>query len=52
MRSICVFSGSRPGARADYATAARALGSELAARGTRLVYGGASVGLMGVVADT
>ncbi|MBV9012581.1 MAG: TIGR00730 family Rossman fold protein [Pseudonocardiales bacterium] len=51
MRSICVFSGSSPGAQAEYAAAARALGVELAARGTRLVYGGASIGLMGVVAD-
>jgi uncharacterized protein (TIGR00730 family) len=52
VHSICVFSGSSPGARAEYAAAARALGTELAARGTRLVYGGASIGLMGVVADT
>ncbi|MGH3853362.1 MAG: TIGR00730 family Rossman fold protein [Pseudonocardiaceae bacterium] len=51
MRSICVFSGSSPGAQAEYTTAARALGAELAARGTRLVYGGASIGLMAVVAD-
>ncbi|MGH3826550.1 MAG: TIGR00730 family Rossman fold protein [Pseudonocardiaceae bacterium] len=51
MRSICVFSGSSPGARAEYTTAARALGTELAARGTRLVYGGASIGLMAELAN-
>jgi hypothetical protein len=51
MRSVCVFSGSSPGARPAYAQAAEALGREVAARGLRLVYGGASVGLMGVVAD-
>jgi uncharacterized protein (TIGR00730 family) len=51
MRSGCVFSGSSPGARPSYAEAAEALGREVAARGLRLVYGGASVGLMGVVAD-
>ena len=51
MRSVCVFSGSSPGARPSYAEAAEALGREVAARGLRLVYGGASVGLMGVVAD-
>lgn len=51
VRSICVFSGSSPGARAEYAAAARALGAELAARGTRLVYGGASIGLMAELAN-
>lgn len=39
------------GARADFMAAARALGAELAARNIGLVYGGASVGLMGAVAD-
>jgi uncharacterized protein (TIGR00730 family) len=48
---ICVFAGSNPGTRPEYAAAARALGAELAARGLGLVYGGSSVGLMGVVAD-
>jgi len=40
------------GARPAYRTAARALGEALAARGVGLVYGGGSVGLMGVIADT
>jgi hypothetical protein len=39
------------GARPDYADAARTLGRLLAERGIGLVYGGASVGLMGTVAD-
>lgn len=34
-----------------FADAASAFGTEVAARGLRLVYGGGSVGLMGVVAD-
>lgn len=51
MRSVCVFSGSSPGARTAYADAARHLGTEIARRGMRLVYGGASVGLMAEVAD-
>jgi uncharacterized protein (TIGR00730 family) len=51
VRRLCVFSGSSPGAQPDYADAARELGGELAAQGIGLVYGGASVGLMGVVAD-
>ena len=49
--TVCVFSGSSPGARPSYAEAAATLGRELAGRGTRVVYGGASVGLMGTVAD-
>ncbi|HEX4211041.1 MAG TPA: TIGR00730 family Rossman fold protein [Candidatus Binataceae bacterium] len=50
MKRICVFCGSNLGAKPGYATAARELGSELAARGIGLVYGGASIGLMGEVA--
>ena len=49
--ALCVFCGSAVGARPDYAEAAVALAEELARRGTRLVYGGGNVGLMGVVAD-
>ncbi len=49
--SVCVFCGSRPGARPEFLAAARAFGTELAARGLSLVYGGASIGLMGAVAD-
>lgn len=48
---ICVFTGSRPGARSEYAGAARRLGHLLAERGYGLVYGGGNVGLMAVVAD-
>ena len=51
MQALCVFSGSSPGAHPDYARAAQELGGTLAASGVALVYGGASVGLMGVVAD-
>jgi uncharacterized protein (TIGR00730 family) len=51
MRRLCVFCGSNLGARADYAKSARRLGSALARRGIGLVYGGASVGLMGVLAE-
>jgi hypothetical protein len=51
MRNVCVFCGSSPGARPAYADAARTLGQTLAAAGIGLVYGGAHVGLMGVLAD-
>ncbi len=49
--NICVFCGSSLGAREDYREAAWRLGKTLAERDIGLVYGGASVGLMGVVAD-
>ena len=51
MRRVCVFCGSSPGASPTYLATARALGQELARRALGLVYGGASVGLMGAVAD-
>ena len=47
----CSASGSREGARPEYAALAGALGRELTARGIELVYGGGSVGLMGALAD-
>lgn len=49
-RSICVFCGSRPGARAAYAAAAHDFGQAIATEGWRLVYGAGDVGLMGEVA--
>jgi uncharacterized protein (TIGR00730 family) len=51
MKRLCVFCGSATGRRPAYADATRALGAELARRGLGLVYGGGSVGLMGVLAD-
>ena len=51
MKSVCVFCGANPGARPGYVEAARRLGAGLATRGLALVYGGASVGLMGAAAD-
>jgi len=51
MQRICVFCASSFGARPVYAEVARSLGRLIAKRGTALVYGGAKVGLMGVIAD-
>ena len=48
---VLVFCGSSPGARPEYAASAQELGGLIAQRGLGLVYGGASVGLMGAVAD-
>ena len=51
MKSVCVFCGSSPGVNGDYLKTARDLGQLLAVRGITTVYGGASVGIMGAVAD-
>jgi uncharacterized protein (TIGR00730 family) len=48
---FCVYAGSTPGASAEYAEASRAIVGELARRGSEVVYGGGSLGLMGVLAD-
>jgi len=48
---ICVFCGSNAGARDDYANAARALAATFVRNDVSLVYGGGSVGLMGILAD-
>lgn len=50
LKSVCVFCGSRFGTDAAYSTAARDLGTALAAARLRLVYGAGDVGLMGEVA--
>jgi len=52
MKSICVYCGSSDGKSPDYKKAAAALGNAMADRGLDLVYGGASIGLMGTIADT
>ena len=51
MKSICVFCGSSWGRSKEFEEAAIALSQEIAHRNYRLVYGGASVGLMGACAD-
>jgi len=50
IHSICVYCGSRPGARPGYEVAATTLGQAIAQAGWRLVYGAGDVGLMGSVA--
>ena len=51
MRRLCVFCGSNRGVDPAYAQAAKSLAGVMVQRGVGLVYGGGSVGLMGVVAD-
>jgi hypothetical protein len=50
-RRVAVYCGSADGNDPAYLAEARALGGAIAAAGLGLVYGGASVGLMGAVAD-
>lgn len=49
--SICVYCGSRPGARPEFAAAAVAVGQWIGQQGGQLVYGGGRTGLMGTVAE-
>ena len=51
MKNICVYCGSSPGRLEVYADGARALAKALVDRDLGLVYGGASVGIMGLIAD-
>jgi uncharacterized protein (TIGR00730 family) len=51
MRRIVVFCGASPGRRPAYVAAAQDLGRLLASRGIGVVYGGATIGLMGALAD-
>lgn len=51
MKCVCVFCGSSSGKRPMFAEAADQLAEALVRRELQVVYGGAKVGLMGVVAD-
>jgi len=51
MKSVCVFCGSSVGNDPAFGNVASNLGTAIAERGIRLVYGGGQVGLMGVIAD-
>lgn len=51
MAAVCVFCGSAAGINPVFAASARELGACLVAEGHSLVYGGAKVGLMGILAD-
>jgi uncharacterized protein (TIGR00730 family) len=51
LRRVAVYCGSANGSNPEFLAAAQALGTAIAAAGLGMVYGGASVGLMGAVAD-
>ncbi len=51
LKSVAVYCGSSPTKESAIETEIRAFGREIARRGIRLIYGGASRGLMGAIAD-
>jgi len=51
-KKICVFSGSSEGKNSIFMESARSLGRHFAENNLSLVYGGASIGLMGAMADS
>jgi uncharacterized protein (TIGR00730 family) len=52
MQRLCVYCGSRHGSQPEYSEAAKNLARALVKRDIEVVYGGASVGTMGLLADT
>ena len=51
MNRVCVFCGSSDGAREIYKQNCHVLAEAMVSKGIDLVYGGASIGLMGAIAD-
>lgn len=51
LQRVCVYCGSSSGRHADYSAAAKELAAVLVGHEIELVYGGSSVGTMGVLAD-
>ena len=52
IKSICVFCGASQGLKPVYTQVATHLGTLLGQQGMRVIYGGATIGLMGIVADS
>lgn len=52
LRRVCVYCASSPGTNSVITETARSLATLLADEGLELVYGGGTVGLMGLIADT
>lgn len=51
INSLCVYCGSSPGRLEAYTLAAVSLAEALVSRNITLVYGGAGIGIMGILAD-
>jgi len=52
VKKLCVFCGSASGNHPAYLETARMLGEMMARENIALVYGGATIGVMGAVADS
>ena len=52
MKKICVYCGSKPGNDEAFMASASSLGHTMTTKKIDLVYGGASIGLMGQIADS
>ncbi|WP_454780309.1 LOG family protein [Legionella sp. WA2022007384] len=52
MKTVCVYLGAQFGNDNEYSDAAILLGRKIAADGFTLVYGGSSLGMMGLLANT
>lgn len=52
MKSICVYLGANPGNSPAFSSSVILLGKQIAITGLRLVYGGSSLGLMGLLATS
>lgn len=51
LKSLCVFCGSRPGNDPEYALVAKQLARRMAEQNIEFVYGGGSIGIMGILAQ-
>jgi uncharacterized protein (TIGR00730 family) len=51
MNSVCVYCGSSDDIKKEYLDEARRMGTAIAGRGLKLVYGAGSTGMMGAVAN-
>lgn len=52
MKNLCVFCGSSPGSHPGYTELGAMIGELLVKNNIGLVYGGASIGVMGAIADS
>ena len=52
MQNVCVFCGANPGKEPFFMESAKALGASISKASMGLVYGGAKIGMMGIIADT
>jgi len=52
MKTVCIFCGSKNGVRKEYSDSARLTGELFVKYNIAMIYGGATNGIMGIIADT